>query len=661
MRHSSVLRLLVVLSLFLVLQLLFGFGLKEILPGEQYNLTDYEKLSGKKITKFNEAPMLAELVRQGKLPPVQERLPKNPVVVVPFEEIGQYGGTWRRAWYGLSDQWGPNKICFEYPIFRDKNGAELVPNVFEDMQVSTDGRVYTFKIREGLRWSDGTPVTTEDTRFWYEDVLLNDKLTPSISADLKAGGEVFKLEILDKYTFRAIFKEPNVVFPWRVTKSWVAGTSFVVPSHYIKQFHPKYVGEAKAQEIAKANGFENWWQFIQSRCLSSSAWLVNPDLPVLYPWKLSRRTTDTMLVLERNPYYFKVDPAGNQLPYIDEIVHYLVQDSQMLVFKAISGEIDMQGRNLSLADLQILLANQERGGYRVIFAQQAIGSDVTLWFNQNYVSGDKFIRDLLRNVKFRQAISLAINREEIWQIVYHGLGEPRQASLIKGVKYYDPEWEKAYAEYDPKKASQLLDEIGLNKKDKEGFRLRPDGQRLEIIIEYPTGVFKAWDDVLEMVKNYIEKVGVKVLLKPIERSLFDTRNQAGEIQIAVWWFDRNSDIFADPTTLLGYRYWAPLYYTWYNQGRKGGEAPEEGSDVWKMYELYDLAKKEPDEKKRDEYMRQIIELHKKNLWMVGTVGALPQVIVVKNNFRNVPEGLIWDDPLRSPKNFRPEQFFFKQK
>jgi len=263
-------------------------------------------------------------------------------------------------------------------------------------------------------------------------------------------------------------------------------------------------------------------------------------------------------------------------------------------------------------------------------------------------------------VRFRQAISLAINREEIWQLVYHGLGEPRQASLIKGVKYYDPEWEKAYAEYDPERANKLLDEMGLTKRDSEGYRLRPDGKRLEITIEYPTGVFTAWDDALQMIKNYVEKIGVKVLLKSEERSLWDTRNQTGQIQIAAWWFDRNSDVFGDPSLLLGYRTWAPLSYIWYNQGRQGGKAPEEGTDMWKIYELYDLARKEPDDQKRDEYMRQLLEIHKKNLWAIGTVGALPQPVVVKNNFENVPEDFLWDDPLRSPKNLRPEQFFFKK-
>ncbi len=149
-----------------------------------------------------------------------------------------------------------------------------------------------------------------------------------------------------------------------------------------------------------------------------------------------------------------------------------------------------------------------------------------------------------------------------------------------------------------------------------------------------------------------------MLLKPIERSLFDVRYTSGEMQIAAWSFDRNSLILADPSVLLG-KYFAPLSYNWYTSGRKGGEAPEEGSDLWELYELYDKVKVEVDGKKRDEYMKQIIELHKKNLWIVGTVGAGPALMVVKNNFRNVPEGLIWDDPLRSPKNLRPEQFFFK--
>jgi peptide/nickel transport system substrate-binding protein len=651
---------LILVAMILVSQVfVMGFGLKEIKPGEYYNLSDYEKLTGKKITDFHEAPMLSELVKQGKLPPVEERLPKNPLVVTPYEEIGQYGGTWRRAWYGLSDKWGPNKICFEYPIFTSKDGSELVPNVFESMEMSEDGRIFTFKIREGLKWSDGVPVTTEDVRFWYEDILLNKELTPSISYNLTSNGKVFKLEIIDDYTFRVVFEDPYPLFPLPLTKSYVAGTSFVVPSHYIKQFHPKYVGEEKAQQLAKENGFENWWQYVQSMCLNSDSWLRNPDLPVLYPWKLSRRTTDTMLVLERNPYYYKIDPEGNQLPYIDEIVHYLVQNSQMLVMKAITGEIDMQGRNLSLSDYQLLASNREKGGYRIIFARQAIGSDVTLHFNQNY-QGDPYIRELLRNVKFRQAVSLAINREEIWQLVYHGLGEPRQASLIKGVKYYDPEWEKAFAEYDPERANKLLDEIGLNRRNAEGYRLRPDGQVLEITIEYPTGVFSTWDDALAMIKTYLEKVGIKALLKPEERTLFDVRNTSGEIQIAVWWLDRNTSVLGDPSLLLGYRTWAPLSYTWYSQGKTGGEPPEPGTDMAKVYEIWDQVLRETNEQRRDELVREFLNLHKKNLWMVGTVGALPQPIVVKNNFRNVPSGLPWDDPLRSPKNLRPEQFFFKQ-
>jgi len=230
---------------------------------------------------------------------------------------------------------------------------------------------------------------------------------------------------------------------------------------------------------------------------------------------------------------------------------------------------------------------------------------------------------------------------------------------LKGVKYYDPEWEKAFAEYDPVKSNKLLDEMGLNKRDSEGFRLRPDGKRLEIVIEYvPAEATR--EKVMEMVKTYLERVGIKVILKPIDRSLYVTRLEAGELQIGVWSFDRNVDFLGDPAHILGSQ-WAPLTWKWYNSGKKGGMPPEEGSDLWQLFELWDKVATEPDPIKRDEYVKQVIDLHKKNIWMVGFVGALPQPIVVKNNFRNVPEGLLWDFPLiRSPKNFRPEQFFIKQ-
>jgi len=270
---------------------------------------------------------------------------------------------------------------------------------------------------------------------------------------------------------------------------------------------------------------------------------------------------------------------------------------------------------------------------------------------------DPVLRKIFEDVRFRQALSIAINREEINQLVYLGLGEPRQCSLISGVAFYDPEWEKKWAEYDPKNANEILNRIGLNKRDKDGFRLRPDGKTLILNIEYASGVFGPWTDVLQMVEKYWKDIGIKVTIKPIDRSLWETRTAAGEIEVDIWNFDRNAAVISDPAHLLLDPLWARLYSLWYRTGGKSGEEPK--GDIRKLYDLWDKVKVTADENRRNRYFEEIINLHKKNIWMIGTVGELPQPVVVKNNFRNVPEDVIWDDTLRTPKNARPEQFFFE--
>jgi peptide/nickel transport system substrate-binding protein len=633
------------------------FAQEKVVTGEYYNLSDYEKLTGKKIAKFNEAPQLADLVRQGKLPPVEQRLPKNPLVVTPYEEIGQYGGTWRRAWLGLSDQWGPNKICVEHLVMFDKGGTKVLPNVAESWKISKDAKVYTFKLREGIRWSDGTPLTTDDVMFWYEDVLLNKELTPTISTWLTSGGKPCEIEKIDTYQFRVKFAEPNPLFLINICKQ--GGNAFFLPKHYMKQFHPKYTTKEKLDAMTKEAGYQFWYQLFDAKGMNSNAWLQNSELPVLYPWRSVTPPTSTNMIFERNPYYWKIDPAGNQLPYIDRISHALVENREMITMKAVAGEIDMQTRHISLPDYTLLMENRAKGNYRVLQWKQGVGSDVMICLNQNVK--DPVLRKIFEDRRFRQALSIGINREEIWKLIYLGMGKPRQSSLISGVAFYDPEWEKAYAEYDPKKANEILDRIGLTKRDKDGFRLRPDGKTLALTITFPSGIFGAWADVLQMVEKYWEAVGVKVAIQPVERSLYTTRCTAGDLEIGVWNFDRNAAVMSDPGRLLGTVTdgpWAPLYGLWYTSRGKSGEEPQ--GDIRKIYELWDKVTVTADEKQRDRLFKEIINLHKRNIWMIGIVGELPQPVIVKNNFRNVPDGIIWDDTLRAPKNGRPEQFFFKK-
>ncbi|EJX27041.1 extracellular solute-binding protein [Thermotoga sp. EMP] len=630
-------------------------GLKAVKPGEYYNLTDYEALTGKKITEFHESPMLSELAKQGKLPPVEQRLPENPLVVVPYEGIGKYGGVLRRVWKGIADWWCAGRLVFEGLLMMDKTGARPLPNILESLTSDETGQVFTAKIRKGLRWSDGVPVTTEDIKFWYEDVVKNGALNDTIPGWLR--DRDFKIEIIDDYTFRFVFKEPFPTFPIRLADEFYTG--ILVPSHYVKKFLPRYIGEEKAQEIAKEHGYASWDKFVKDFCLGSGdaakVWVMNPDLPVLLPWKVSKRSTEQLLVLERNPYYFKVDPEGNQLPYIDEVHFAYATEQQMIILKAISGEIDFQGRHFStnLETFQILKANEQKGGYRVLPVRTT--SSIALFFNQEY-QDDPVIADILRNVNFRRAISLAINREEIWMLRYGGLiGKPRQSSLVKGAAYYDPEWEKAYAEYDPDRANKLLDEIGLDKRDSEGWRLRPDGKRLEIIIEYYD---PANTPELEMVKSYIEAVGVKVLLQQRERSLWFARLESGKIQIGVQGIGAANLLFdGDYSGSL----FAPLSYKWYTSGKKEGVGikPEEGSVLWRFYELRDQIAKVVDPNKRDQLAKELVDLFKENLWFVGWVGETAVPFVVNKNLRNVSEDLLFSfDMLKTPKNFRPEQFYY---
>jgi len=650
MRIPKILVILALCAGILVSSIPLTFGAEKVEPGEYYNLSDYEKLTGKKITKFAESPQLAELVKQGKLPPLEQRIPKNPLVVTPYEEIGQYGGTWRRTWSGLSDSAGPYKLCSEHLVMFNKNGTKILPNVAESWKVSRDAKTYTFKLREGIRWSDGTPLTTEDVVFWYEDIILNKDLTPTIPNWLTSGGKPLKLEKIDTYTFKVEFEEPNALFLISIGKMG-GGHTFFAPKHYLKQFHPKYTPKEKLDELVKKAGLQNWYQLFGNM----NDFLQNPDLPVIYPWKATNLPTATLQIMERNPYYWKIDPEGNQLPYIDRITHTLLGSAgETAVLKAISGEVDMQERGLVIDNYTLLMENRTKGNYRVLRWPQGTGASPAILLNQNVK--DPVLRKIFEDRRFRIALSLAINREEINQLFYLGLGEPRQASIISGAPFYDPEWEKAYAEYDPKKANEYLDKMGLTKRDKDGFRLRPDGKTLILTIEYSGD-----RPYMEVIKKYWEAIGVKVFLKPLERSLYVTRAQAGEIEVGVWGFDRNVAILSDPGHLLGTVVeapWAPLYATWYNTGGRGGEEPK--GDIKRIYELWDKVKSTIDEKQRDRYFKEIINLHKKNIWMIGIVGEVPQLIVAKNNFRNIPDGLLWDDNIRSPKNARPEQFFFKK-
>jgi peptide/nickel transport system substrate-binding protein len=644
---------------FICLSLVLGviptvFAQKAPVPFEYNTPLDYQKLTGKKITRFNEAPMLAELVKQGKLPPVEKRLPQEPKVIVPVEEIGQYGGSLNRAWLGPSDNYGPRRLMVEQIIQFNADGSKIIPNIAKKWEVSKDSKVFTFYLRKGIKWSDGQPFTADDILFVYEDVLMNKDLTPSMPYWLTINGKSVKVEKVDDYTVRFIFPESYGLFLYQFADK---SADLYAPKHYLKQFHPRYTPKEELDKKAKEAGYDAWYKLFQAK--TSAWWVNNIDYPTIWAWKAVNSPTEQRFIMERNPYYWKIDTAGNQLPYIDRIVNIYAADINMVNFKAMTGELDFQWRHITLDNYTMFMENKDKGGYRVLKWRGARGANPVIYFN--YSCKDPVLRNLFNNDKFRKALSIAINREEKNQLCYHGLGKPRQASLISGVFAYSPEWEKAWAEYDPKRANAMLDEIGLSKRDKDGYRLRPDGKRLELTIEY-TPRFGPWTDIFEMVRKYWEAVGVKVAVKSIESVLWTTRRDANELEVTGWQMDSQAPWLCEGTWMapLGIpRYWGIEFARWWESEGKIGVKPE--GDMYKLLQLWDKLKGAKDQLELTRAAREMVRLHIKNIWLIGTVGETPDLVIAKNYVRNVPEELLADGTFDTPRNAEPQQFFIKQK
>jgi len=655
-------RLKAVLLSFICVSLILGvvpisFAQKVPTPLEYNTPLDYQRATGKKITKFSEAPGLAELVKQGKLPPVEKRLPQEPKVIVPVEEVGQYGGVWNRAWLGPSDSMGVYKsIGRESLIDYDAFGKTLVPNIVKRWVVSKDSKVYTLYLRKGIKWSDGQPFTADDILFVYEDVLMNKELTPTFPQWLTVKGKPVKVEKVDDYTIKFIFDEPMPLFLYQLAKPIDANALLYAPKHYMKQFHPKYTSKEELDKKIKEAGVKTWNELYTTK--EDSWWVNDPERPTIWSWKAVTSPTGPNFRLERNPYYWKVDVAGNQLPYINTVNNILVQNTEMVNLKAMTGELDFQWRHISAANYTLFMENREKGGYRVLNWRSTSGSNHVICFN--LTCKDPVLKSLFNNDKFRKALSIAINREEINQIAYLGQAVPRQASLIPDVPYYSPEWEKAWAEYDPKKASAMLDEIGLSKKDKDGYRLRPDGKRLDITIEFMEAIGFS-GDVCELIRKYWEDIGIKVALKPEERSLYKTRQSGNELEVYIegmspqipFW---SQDKWIIPSVSLDH--WGIEFARWYVTGGKSGVEPPK--DIARLFELWDKAKSALTETQRKRFVQEMVNLHVKNIWFIGTVGMAPTYAIVKNTFRNVPENIM-DAALDTPRQARPEQFFIKSK
>ncbi|WP_461768105.1 ABC transporter substrate-binding protein [Pseudothermotoga sp.] len=623
---------------------------------------DYRKATGKEIVKYSESPMLAELVKQGKLPPVEQRLPEEPLVIVPEEEVGQYGGTWRRAWKGLADRWGLYRIMAAHFVFWDKEGAEFLPGIAKKWDILEGGKTYIFYLRKGMKWSDGHPFTADDVVFYVEKIVGNNDLTPSKPTWYRIGGQPVKVTKIDDYTVRFDFAQPYPLFMMELARG-----TFCAPKHYLSQFHPDFTPMSEIEKKMVPGTHKTWVDLFNDR----NDFLKNSELPTILTWKPVNDPSGQFFILERNPYFWAVDIAGNQLPYIDYIRNEYITDNEVILLKAISGELDFQWRHIGLlgaglANYPILKENEKKGDYRVLLWSNANGSVSQLMLNVSDPQ-DPELGKVFNDVRFRRALSLAINRQEINEIFYNGLAEPRQASFVSGSGYFDPEWEKAYAEYDPERANKLLDEMGLKWDAKREYRLLTDGRPLRFTIQV---VGQPHVDIWTTVKEHWKKIGVWVEIENLERSLYESRLSAHYFDAQVWLLDRAAQPLADPMMIIpgGSQYatsWYIGWMDWINAYLKGETPPanakEPPAEVKKLLQIWEQIKTSTNPQRIKELMKEVTKIHRENLWMIGTVGEDPSPLVVKNNFRNVPEKLVAETPFFTPLNAMPMQFFFKRK
>jgi peptide/nickel transport system substrate-binding protein len=361
----------------------------------------------------------------------------------------------------------------------------------------------------------------------------------------------------------------------------------------------------------------------------------------------------------RNPYYFKVDPEGNQLPYIDRLTGIKIQDQEVNLLKVLNGELDLGGWGLGVSDFPTLKKNEDQGNYRAWIAEDLWGAATVYCINQTYVGeGADIINPYLQNVKFRQALSVAINRNEINELVGLGQGTPRQATVHPKTIGFEQEWADSYAQYDPDLANSLLDEIGLTSRNAEGFRMDPDGNVITLDIPLRAS-HTYWVEMTELVRNYWQDVGIKVNVRNVGKNLGPLLNSS-TYQVFAWALDRvfGPAFIESNGSWLNPSFWfGPVGPLWKNWLVSDGESGEEPPQIIKdLYEGCQNIQYVPPEQQR-EIVKLIGEAYAENIWMIGTVGMIGKPVIVSKGLGNVRDDF-YAEGISVPNNQWTFQYYW---
>ena len=586
-------------------------------------------------SKYSQSPYLDARVAAGELPPVDERLPTNPLVVVagvisqvedlPDLEIGEYGGVMRFA-HGGPD-WNPdvfimlNENVLAAPGITVKG---IYGNVVESYDVNDDNTVFSFNLREGLKWSDGVPVTTADVAFAFDDYWSNESLSPGYPNKFKSAGnpngEIMDVEIIDDYSFRITFQDTYGGFLRELSiKGWQGYTDIFKPAHFLKDFHSSYTGPAEIAKMAEEKNLQD------EAALFASIDCLNWDLPnarcagfpALWPW-INVTEEEGLMKFVRNPYYFKVDAAGNQLPYIDEVVSQLVADTDMVNLKVFADEVDMLREDTALLKLPLYQEAVDKGYIQFRIMDNHV-SPVSFWFNLTHP--DETWRLVAGNRDFRRAVALAINNSEIVETIYFGFGSPPEISP---------------GAYDPDQANALLDSIGMDQRDANGWRLAPNGEPFTLPIEY-ADFAPDFTPVAELLVEYFTDVGINTTAKLLESSLLGQRYNANEVFATMLWDVQpmwEAGTWTDYTPPHSLR-WGPLWNQWVTSNGEEGEEPP--AAVRRLVELARMrVQAVPGSAEDAALFDEIMQIHRDNNYIIGMAENVGYVLVTDAAMRNVP-------------------------
>ena len=609
--------------------------------------------------KLLETPSLASQVSAKKLPAVAQRVPSEPDVVnlqAAGRKTGKPGGVLKMMLSKEKDirllsTWGYARLVAWTPKL------ELKPDLLKSIDVK-DGRIFTLKLRAGHKWSDGQPFTSEDFRYYWEDVANNAELSPKgPSSDILNDGEKPKVEIIDAVTVRYSWSKPNARFLSSLAQ---AREPYIYrPAHYLKQFHAKYAGKPALDALVAKSKSRSWAQ-LHNR-MDSMGNNDNPALPTLQPWVVVTETPATRFVFRRNPYYHRVDASGVQLPYIDGIEVSIV-DGGLIPAKAAAGDTDLQARGLSFGDVSILKANEGKGNFVLRTWPIAKGSHFALYPNLN--SRDPAWRALMRDQRFRRALSLAINRQDINRALFFGLAAESGNAVLKTSPLYKAEYARANASHDPKAANELLDAIGLRGRAPDGTRLLPDKRPLELVVDI-AGETKEETDILQLVAQHFKAVGIKLVIKPSDRTIMRSRAYAGEAVMTglSGWDTGIPTADMSPDELAPTRQDTLIWPQWGNHfetAGKAGQAPDttEGKQLLKLNADWNAAKTAAD---RQKIWTQMLAIHAQQTFIIGTVSEVMQPVVVRKTLNNVPEkGVFSWDPGGQFGMYRMDEFWFSR-